>query len=83
MKHYGAEERALYLAKYSRYGGTIKSFCESEGIKAGTFQYWLKSSRKQKELPSFIEVVSSQAPSRQSRYIEITTSTGTTIKVPV
>jgi hypothetical protein len=84
MNRYTLSERAEYLEKYSRHRGTLKSFCESEGLKSGTLQYWLKESRKRESPPDFVELFSSKAlPSKDPQYIEITTRSGTTMRIPL
>lgn len=82
MSRYTKSERAKYLEKYSRYQGTQRSFCESAGINLGTFQYWLRESRQQESGSGFVEILKAQTVSERE-YVEITTRSGTTIRIPL
>lgn len=81
MKRHTKLERAKLLEKYSKHVGSRKSFCESEGVTIGTLQYWLKQSGRAEASGNFIEVVS--PPVKESEYLEITTRSGTTIRIPL
>ena len=66
-----------------------KEFCEIHGINIVTFQYWLKKYREQNSTQSThsfqqIQVLSDQVGDNQHiRHIEISTSSGVTIKIPL
>jgi transposase-like protein len=85
------ERREEILLSHKTHGTSIRETAEREGISFYTLTNWMRLGRRQKENSSFIALTplltestsTEESPATASRYLEITTSYGAQIRVPL